>query len=261
MGIPLVEGRTFDSRDTHDAPRVVIIDDFLAKRYWPDSTAIGGRIRATMGTRELQAYSVVGVVGSIKKTTLEDGEVPGLVYFPYRQLPPRNFSLAVKSAMDESDLVAPLRATIRRIDSSLPLFDLKTMGARLDESLVIRKAILSLSASLACLAVLLSAIGIYGVLAFAVAQRTREIGIRVALGAQRGDVIRMIMGYGLMLASVGLVIGLLGSQFLTDLLSSLLFGVQPTDIAVFAAVSVFLVLTALARFSHAGSSKKPPTLA
>jgi len=246
MGIPLLEGRAFDSRDTRDTPVVVVIDEFLAKTYWPDSAAVGGQINTEIASQNgPRRHTVIGVVGSVRKTSLGGDEVPGVVYFPYQQLPPRNMSLAVQSEMDGAALIAPLRAAIRRIDSSLPLFDIKTMDARLDESLVAREAILGLSVLFAFLALLLSAIGIYGVLAYAVAQRTHEIGIRIALGAQRADVIRMIVGYGLALAGLGLGIGVLGAQYLTGLLSSLLYGVQPTDVNVFAAVSVVLIIVAL----------------
>ena len=244
MGIPLLEGRTFEARDTAEAPKVVIVDEFLARKYWQDSPVLGGQLRMDY-LEEASVYTVVGVVGSVRKTSLDGAEVPGIVYFPYRQLNPRTFNLVVKTAMDEVALITPLRAAIRRVDSSLPLFDVKSMDARLDESLVAREAILGLSMLFAFLALLLSAIGIYGVLAYAVAQRTQEIGIRVALGAQRADVIRMITGRGLALAGLGLAIGLLGAQYLTGVLSGLLYGIQPTDGTVFVAVSIVLVIAAL----------------
>ena len=245
LGIPLLEGRGFEPSDTAEALKVCVIDNYMANRYWPDRSPLGGRIGLGLKVEEANAYTVVGVVGDVKREDLSGDDVPGHLYFPYQQLRVNTPAFALKTAVAESAMITPLGAAIRDIDPALPLFDVQSMDARIDDSLVERRAILGLSVAFAALALLLAGIGIYGVLAYAVSQRTREIGIRSALGAQAGDVVRMISGYGLRLAGIGLLIGAAGAYGLTRLMSSLLFGVEPTDAMVFAAVAASLGAVAL----------------
>jgi predicted permease len=243
MGIPLLEGRAFD-RDTADSTKVVIVDEFLARKYWPSGSPIGGRVNTGLDD-DSDIYTVVGVVGSIKKNNLSGEELPGSLYFPYKQLTPWSMSLVVKTELEQSALIGALRAKILEIDKAQPLYDVKTMETRLDDSLTARRSILGFSLAFALLALLLSGIGIYGVLAYAVSQRTQEIGVRSALGAGAGDLIRMVAGYGVKLAGIGLAIGLAGAYALTRFMASLLYGVQPTDPMVFVAVSGVLAAVAL----------------
>lgn len=244
LGIPVLQGRTFQQSDTAESQKVAIIDRFLARRYWPNSEPIGAQIRRGVDANDPVA-TIVGVVGSVKVTNLADQNPIGLVYFPYQQFPPRDMHLVLKTAGEGAGIVSAARREVLRLDPELPLFDVKTMPARLAESLLDRRAAMILCLVFAALALMLSAIGIYGVLAYAVTQRTREFGVRLALGAQTADVLGMVFWQGLRLAAAGLAIGLAGSYFLTRLMASLLFDVKPTDPLVFALVSVLLAGVAL----------------
>ncbi len=245
MGIPMLEGRGFGSSDTADSLRVCLIDEFLAKTYWPDRNVIGAKVSTDINADEADIYTVVGVVGDIKHKQLAGDEVPGHIYFSYRQMRPYSIAIAVKTAVEESAIISSLGAAIREVDPALPLYDVKAMETWVNDSLVERRAVLGLSVVFAALALVLAGVGIYGVLAYSVSQRTREIGIRSALGAQSGDIIRMISGHGLKLAGIGLLIGAAGAYGLTRLMASLLFGVEPTDATVFAAVAAALGAVAL----------------
>ena len=245
LGIPLLEGRGFEPSDTADSLDVCVVDEHMAKTYWPDRSPIGTKVRNDLNEDAAETYTVIGVVGDINHQQLSGDEIPGHIYFSYRQMRPYSITIAVKTAVEENAIIAALGVAIRDVDAALPLYDIKTMEMWVDDSLVERRAVLGLSVVFASLALLLAGIGIYGVLAYAVSQRTREIGIRAALGAQRRDVIRMISGYGLKLAGIGLLIGAAGAYGLTRLMETLLFGVEPTDAIVFATVAAALGAVAL----------------
>ncbi len=248
MGIPLLRGRAFQESDTANAQGVCIIDQFLARKYWPDSDPIGARITRglAIGNNKPPVVTVVGVAGSVKTSDLTDQNPVGQIYFPYKQMVPGSVHVVVKGQGEEAPFIGALRAEVARIDFELPLFDVKSMEQRLTESMLARRAPMVLCLIFAALALLLAAIGLYGVLAYAVTQRTRELGIRMALGARSPDVLRMVMGQGLRLAALGLVIGAAAAFALTRTMTSLLFEVKPSDPSVFLLVSVVLGVVALA---------------
>lgn len=243
MGIPIKRGRAFQESDGKDAQRVTIIDEFLAKKYWPSSDPIGAKIRRGIDA-DSPVLTIVGVVGSVKTANLADQNPVGQIYFHSRQSPPGSGHLVIKTSGEGEGVMNAVRARVARLDPELPLSDIRSMPQRIEHSLANRRATMTLCLVFAGVALLLSATGIYGVLAYAVTQRTREFGIRMALGANGPDVLRMVFWHGLRLAIGGLALGAGAALFLTRFLAAMLFGVKPTDPAVFAGVA--LVLTAVA---------------
>lgn len=246
MGIPLLRGRMFQETDAEKSQGVAIIDHFLARRYWPHGDPIGAKVRRGIDN-DSPVLTIVGVVGSVKVADLADQNPVGQIYFYYKQSPPRNIHLVMKAESAEAPITSAVRREVLKLDPELPLFDVKTMPERLAGSLLNRRAAMVLCLVFAGVALILAAVGIYGVLAYAVAQRTREFGIRLALGAQSGDVLRMVFWQGLRLGLIGLALGIAGSYFLTRLMTSLLYEVKPGDPLVFVVVSAVLaVVTMLA---------------
>jgi predicted permease len=245
MGIPLLRGRLFEESDTAESLKVVVIDQFLARRYWPDKDPIGGRIRRGIDPGS-PVFTVIGVVGSVKIGDLTEQNPVGLVYIYYKQVPPRTVHLVMNAGRDAGSILGALRREVAKLDSELPLYDTKTMPERLERSLLTRRAAMVLCLVFAGLALLLAAIGIYGLLAYAVTQRTREFGIRIALGARSADVLALVFRQGVTLALAGVAIGLAGAYFLTRLMTSLLFEVKPADPAVFLLAAVVLSAVAAA---------------
>jgi predicted permease len=244
MGIPLLRGRMFSESDTETSQPVVMIDRFLAEKYWPKGDPIGARIRRGIGN-DNPLLTIVGVVENVKTTGLADQNAVGQVYFHYRQSPPRNVHLVVKGERADASFGNAIRRELMRIDPELPLEDVLAMPERVSRSLLDRRAPMVLCLVFAGVALVLAAVGIYGVLAYTVAQRTREFGIRMALGAQAGAVLGMVFRQGLRLAFIGLAAGLAASYFLTRLMTSLLFQVKPGDPIVFIAVSGVLASVAV----------------
>ncbi len=246
MGIRVLRGRAFQDSDTNNAPFVCIIDQFLARKYWPDGNPIGARIaRGLTGNDNPPIATVVGVVASVKTSDLTDQNPVGQIYFPVRQAAPGTVHVVLAGEREQTQLIGALRTEVARLDPELPLFDVKTMRQRLSESMLTRRAPMVLCLVFAALALLLAAIGLYGVLAYTVTQRTRELGIRMALGAQSPDVLRMVMGQGLRMAALGLLIGAAAAFVLTRTMTSLLFEVKPSDPSVFLLVSAVLSVVAL----------------
>jgi predicted permease len=249
MGIPLLQGRLIDRTDIADSQRVIVIDQYLAHKYFPKGDAIGAHIiRGVANLHDEKNYlcTVVGVVGSVKTSDLAERNPIGEVYFAEQQYPNRYLYLAVKSHGSDAGIAAAVRREFAQADPELPLFDVKTMTERLATSVRERRVAMAICASFAVLALLLSAIGIYGVLAYTVSQRTREFGIRIALGARAGTVVGMVMGQGMRLAAIGLALGITGAALLTRLMAKMLYEVAPTDPVVFAAVAGVLMLVAIA---------------
>lgn len=236
MGIRLLRGRMFADTDTESSQRVIMIDRFLARKYWPKGDPIGARIRRGMDNSD-PLYTIVGVMETVKTTDLADQNPMGQVYFYYKQVPPRNVHIVLKGNRPETFFGGAARSELQRIDPELPLSDVMTMPERLSRSLLERRASMVLCLIFAGVALVLAAVGIYGVLAYTVTQRTREFGIRMALGAQTGNVLRIVFWQGLRLALIGLAAGLAASLFLTRLMASLLYQVRPGDPVVFVAVS------------------------
>ena len=244
MRIPLMQGRDLSDSDGPGARKVVIIDQFLAHKYFPKGDAIGAAI-----TRGIQVpgdpqkpdvCTIVGVAASVKTGNLAENNPVGQIYFSYKQYVPRTVHLVLRTERDNPQLIAAVRQTLRQADPEMPLFDVKTMAERLSVSVKNQRAAMALCLIFAGLALLLAAIGIYGVLAYSVSQRTREFGIRVALGAGGRELVGMVVGQGLRMAAFGLAAGAAGAFALTRMMSALLFDVRPSDPAVFLAVAVVL---------------------
>jgi predicted permease len=244
MKIPLRAGRYFREGDAADTQKVAIVDEFLARKYWPAGKAVGGHIRRGIEFKDTP-YTVIGVVGSVKSEDMADQSPRGEVYWNYKQAPERSMHLVVKTAAADTQAVAAVRAALRQADAELPLFDVKTMPERITRSVRDRRAAMVICLIFALLALALSAIGIYGVLAYTVTQRTREFGIRMALGASAGNVVRMVMRHGVRLAAIGLALGVAGALAITRLMTTLLYGVRPTDPLVFGCVAVALMAVAV----------------
>ncbi|MFB3826412.1 MAG: ABC transporter permease [Bryobacteraceae bacterium] len=246
LGIPLLRGRVFTPADGPEAPRVAVIDEFLARRYWPKGGELGARLLRSMDSRTEKPWTIVGVVGSVKTGNLAEHNPVGQVYFPYQQYTPRGVHLVVKTLRDEPRIAEALRREVLRADAEMPLLDVKTMERRLADSVLDRSASMILTLAFAGLALVLSAVGIYGVLAYSVTQRTREFGIRVALGAASSDVLRMVLMQGIKLAAAGLAIGICGAYWMTRLVAAMLYDVKPNHPGVFLAVAASLAAVALA---------------
>jgi predicted permease len=241
MGIPLVEGRLFADSDTADAPAVVVVDRFLAEKQFPGQSAIGHQLN--FGSQ--RNYTIVGVVGTVNAADLGKPVPEERIYFNAAQLTTRSMSLVLKTAVDPASIAPQIREAVRALDREQPIARMRTMGDWIARSLQSRRAPMTLVVIFGAVALVLSAIGIYGVLAFGVAHRVREFGIRQALGADRASILTLVLAQGLRTAALGIVIGLGGSLVLTRYLQSLLFGVTTHDVGVFAGVSGLLFTVAL----------------
>jgi predicted permease len=225
LGVPLVQGRYFDQRDVQGAPEASIVNENLAQRFWPNESAIGKRLkRGDKGPWR----TVVGVVRDTKQFSV-DNEPPISIYSPAEQFSIGSMFLLVRTSGDPAPMTAATTKEIHALDPELPAFDLKTMDQRLSDSLARRRFSMFLLGVFAVVALILAAIGIYGVLAYSVNQRTQEIGVRMALGAEPGNILRLVMRQSLILISIGIAVGLAGAFGLTRVMSSLLYGVSATD--------------------------------
>jgi predicted permease len=246
LGIPPVEGRLFNDGDTADSPRVVVVDRILADRYFASRklSPLGQQIRR--GGPDSPPFTIVGVVGTINSIDLGEPVTKERIYYPVTQQARPMMALIVKTGLDPRTLVASVRGAVSSIDPEQPIAEVRTMDQWMARSLEGRRAPMVLLALFGAVALLLSAIGIYGVLAFSVVQRVREIGIRQALGADRRAILRLVLGQGLRTAGLGILIGLGGSFLLTRYLQTLLFGIDAHDATVFAGVTVLLLGVAAA---------------
>ena len=246
LGTPLVRGRFFTERDDRDAPAVVIINETLARQYYAGVDPVGKRIKNGGPERPNNAWmTIVGVVGDVKYSGLDAPPEP-TVYFPFRQAVTTTQWIVIRTTGDPRSLSTAVRGIVGALDSDLPISRLSTMDELMAASVAPPRFRTTLVAVFAAIGLLLAAIGIYGVMAYAVSERTHEIGVRAALGADRGDVLRLVLGEAAMLAAAGIVGGLAGAVATTRLMRALLFHVEPTDAATFAGVSAILVVTALA---------------
>jgi predicted permease len=257
---PLVEGRFFTEDDENGKLPVAIIDEATARRYWwPDHDPVGRRLRIRLrfGQNPVNPWStVVGVVKNIKHDGLDVDGVPH-IYVPLNQFVGRSLSLALRTSLPASTLEPQIRGAIQSVDPGLPVFNVTSLDEVLDASLAPRRFSASLVAGFAGGALLLASIGIYGLLAYMVGQRSREIGLRLALGAQRADVLRLVLGKGVVLAGLGIVIGVIFSASTASMMASLLYGVRPHDPAVFLIVPLLLLaVAALASYLPARRATK-----
>ena len=246
LGIPLVRGRFFSFDDGPDSPRVAIVNDAMARRLWPGRDPIGGRVKFGPGDSTRPWFTVVGVVGDMRREGLESEPIPQM-FEPLAQNPSRLETLLVRTSMaDPLTMAKTVQAAVHRVDRQAPLYGVTTLDARLGAYLVQRRFQTSLLIGFAVVALLMAAIGIYGLIHYAVATRTQEIGIRMAVGAQPGDIFRMIVREGLQLGMTGLLLGLVGAVLVGRAGSGLLFGVTPTDPLTLVAVSLVLTVVAIA---------------
>ena len=254
MGVKLVQGRFFDERDAPKAQQVVIVDEKLAKHFWPNQDPIGRRMYLPQDLNNLLAITektvflyVVGVIKPMKLQALTEEKLTvGAYYFPMAQNATAGLTFAVKTAGDPLTLATSVRGALSAIDRELPVYDIRTMDARMEMSLVSRRSPVLLSLSFGAVALFLSAIGIYGVLAYLVTQRTKEIGIRIALGGSTRSIFELVLREGLLLIGGGFALGAAGAIALRKSLESQLFGVSATDPVVIVAVSAMLALVAIA---------------
>jgi putative ABC transport system permease protein len=240
MELRVIKGRAFTDLDNEKSPLVVVISETMARRYFPNDEPLGKRI----GRGPDRWREIVGVVRDVKHFGL-DADTPPTMYFPMRQVPARAMNLIARTAGDPLSLAPSLRAQVWAGDHNLAIANLGTMKDLVSASVVQQRFILLLLGCFAALALLLATVGIYGVMSYAVTQRTHEIGIRMALGARMTDVLKLIVRNGIVLTLIGVAIGLTLAFALTRLMTSLLFGVTPTDALTFAMVSAGLVLVAL----------------
>jgi predicted permease len=254
MGVELVKGRLFQDGDAAGALPVLIVDEQLAQRFWPGQDPIGRRMYRPTDVRDLLAINektvfltVVGVVRDVKLRDLAEGaDRVGTYYFPMAQEPSRLLTFALKTAGDPGAVVPALRAAVAALDPELPVFDAQTMEQRTEKALLNRRSPAMLSLSFGALALLLSAVGLYGVLAYLVTQRRKEIGIRLALGSSGRAIFDLVLGEGLRLIGVGFALGAAFALALRTSLQSQLFGVQATDPLVLGSVTALLALVAFA---------------
>ncbi|HEV2687991.1 MAG TPA: ADOP family duplicated permease, partial [Bryobacteraceae bacterium] len=244
MEIPLLRGRLFNDQDIATNPRVIIVDEFMARELWPNQDAIGKRIHSGGLESKSPWQTVVGVVGRVKQYAL-DSDSRIAYYIPHTQNPSRALTVVLRSGSDPAALTASVKKEIREIDPDLPVYQIRTMTNRVDESLARRRFTMSLLGIFAAVALVLAAVGIYGVMAYLVNQGTREIGIRIALGATQPGILGLVVRQGMTLALTGVASGLAGAFVLTRFLRSLLFGVNATDPITFVGMSLLLAAIAL----------------
>jgi predicted permease len=246
IGVPLLRGREFTDQDGPKSTPVLVVSESLAKKYWPNQDALGKRLKWGPHESSDPWKTIVGIVGDVKQGALDAATVPH-TYEPYAQLGPSiSLRVAVRGEGDPSTLAANLRAAVWGLDRQLALGSVRTMNDVISRSTASRRFNLALLGSFATLALVLAAIGIYGVLAFSVSWRTHEIGVRIALGARPGDVVRLVLGQGLRVTGIGMVLGVVGALGLTRFLHSLLYEVRPTDPPTFLVVLLLLGGVALA---------------
>jgi predicted permease len=239
MQIPLLQGRVFDDRDTAASPPVVVIDEYLVKRYFRDRSPLGQQIQRG-GPK-----TIVGVVRTINSIDLGEPVTKERLYYPVSQTPRQSMALVIKTGLDPLTLVSQVRAAVQSIDPEQPIADVRTMDQWVSRSLEVRRTPMVLLTIFGAVALVLSAIGIYGVIAFGVTQRVREFGIRQALGADRRSILSLVLRQGVGTTAIGIVLGLVGAAAATRLLESQLFSVSSRDTTIFAGVTLLLFAVAL----------------
>jgi predicted permease len=249
MGIEVVEGREFEWSDDAGQPNAIVLDRWLARRYWPDASPLGrrmvwGEVPGADSVPEESVFTIVGVVETIKQNdlTAPDGAHVGAYYFAHRQNPQSFFGVVARArdGVGAASLAPAARDIANRLDPEVPLFSVQTMDERIDRSLANRRTPMTLLGVFAGVALFLAVVGIYGALSYSVTRRTREMGIRMAMGSAAGDVFRLVLAHGLRVTAFGLVLGVVGSLALAGTLRSFLFGVRPLDPAVMAVVATVL---------------------
>jgi len=243
LQVPLRRGRLYNGQEVDGAPSVVIVNEALAQEHWPNQDPIGKHIHMEWGG--MLDAEIIGVVGDVRLVALDQKPRPTM-YWPLSQLSNNFMTIMVRSAGDPAQLTSAVKAQAAKIDPQIPLANISRLEDVKAQSLSQRRFTMLLLGVFAGVALTLAAVGIYGVMAYSVSQRTHEIGVRMALGAQRGDVLKLVLGQGSLLAGVGLAIGLAAGLGLSQFLSTLLFEVSEKDPLVFVAVAIALAVITLA---------------
>jgi len=245
MGIPLLSGRLVTEQDVTNGASLVLINEAMAKRFWPGEDPVGKRISTMVSSgQQIPWQTIAGVVGNVRHLGLDVEPRPEIYYHTNTQ-PPFGPVVVIRTTSDPQRLISIARAKVRELDRDVPISNVNTMEQLVSQSVAQRRFGMFLLGVFALLALLLAAIGIYGVVSYSVTQRTQEIGVRMALGANATDVLKMVLRNGMSLALIGVGFGLAGAFGLTRLMSRLLFEVTPTDVTTFALVSVGLIAVAL----------------
>jgi putative ABC transport system permease protein len=250
LGVPMLRGRAFTAEDRAGAPKVVIINETAARRFWPNEDPIGKRVWFGGGAPPFagpdSSATIVGVVGDVPYQPLSDHGQQSDFFTPYQQFTYAWRMVIVRSRLPVATLLPAMRAAVRSAEPGLPLHEVRTMEQRIGESWARHRLNAALLGAFSILAIVLAATGIYSVVAHSTAQRTRELGIRIALGASRWQIVRLVIGEGIALPFVGLAAGTVAAFATTRVLRALLYGVSPNDSAVFSGVTLLLALVAIA---------------
>jgi putative ABC transport system permease protein len=242
IGTSLRGGRLFTAQDDANASRVLLVNEEFARKFLPGQQAIGQRLE--LGGDEKQIHEIIGVVADVKNDDLDE-QPDATAYLPYSQNSYLTMNLVIRSTQDPTQMVSTVRSEVNALNPALPVSNIKTISQMIYERVSPKRLMTYILAVFALCALLLASVGIYGVMSYAVSQRTQEIGIRMALGARTADVLKLVVSNGMKLTLVGVAIGLAGAFALTRFLENLLFHVTPTDKVTFAAVAVSLIVVAL----------------
>jgi putative ABC transport system permease protein len=242
MEVPLVSGRTFSEADTQQSSPVAVVNQSLARRFFPGEAAVGKRL--TLDSMSARVVEIVGICGDVNQEKVVGEDWP-MAYLPYTQSPPASIVAVMRTAGEPESIAGAAREAIHRLDADQVVTEQRTMQDVMDRAVAEPRFDTTVLMFLAAVAFLLSAVGIYGVISYDVNDRIHELGIRAALGAQRGDVLRLVLGQGAQMAALGIVLGLAGALALTRFMASMLYGVKPTDFFTFAAISLLLGAVAL----------------
>ena len=244
LHIPLVSGRYLDERDRSGAQKVTVVNQAFARRYFPSGDVLGKRIGFGCAEAEHLCRTIVGVVGNIRQESLTDDVAPE-IYVSLADMPLNTVTLFVRTASDPLSFAGAVRNQVQLIDNNQPIYNVKTLARRVSEATAVSRSLTVLFAAFALLALVLGSLGIYGIVSYAVTQRTHEIGVRMALGARAADILQLVLKHGLVLVLSGIAIGVAGAFVLTRFLTTLLFGIKPTDTLTFIVVSLVFFLIAM----------------
>jgi len=251
LGMPLERGRLFSDEDLEDTPQVAVINEAAARMYWPNQEPVGKRVRLHRDSREVLSSAkpawttIVGVIADARTESLTDAAIPQ-IYRSLYQHPSKDLDIFLRGQLDPGTIPALVREQVQSIDAGLPVFHAVTLNDVLSESLSVRRFSMEMVALFAATALLLAGLGIYGTISYVVNEQRREIAIRLALGAQRGNILKMVLRRGLRLAAAGAGLGVVGALIVSHLMAGLLYGVSPSDPLIFAGVTFLLTAVALA---------------
>jgi putative ABC transport system permease protein len=251
LGMPLERGRIFSEQDIETTPQVAVINQAAARTFWPNQDPVGKRVRLHLDTRGLKSSAepawttIIGVIADARTESLADTGVPE-IYRSVYQRTSKEVIVFLRGQLDPSDISAQVRSQVQAVDATLPVFHAETLNDVLATSLSVRRFSMEMIAFFAATALLLAGLGIYGTISYVVNEQRREIAIRLALGAQRATILKMVLRRGLGLAAAGAGLGVAGALIVSHLMAGLLYGVSPNDLTTFAGVTLVLTAVALA---------------